>query len=339
MADEGGESVAPRQAESVIRGLGVSLRPIRSYDAAMVTDRDFGGSYNQIHTGGIFYPHGLQRTGLFIGDHLVGFSYAGLVEEEGRKVGEVSIAHVSPPVRDLGLVSLLTSRARKWLVETGTDVLRSTVNDRTGKIVHLLEKQGFTPTGRKKWWGDEVYERTIQSPADRTALLELLDGEIERKIEALGQHSDLVARAQRVERDNPHEVDIEALVTDRLNTLNILDKQAGHINIFEYPGAEAHLLSYFSPDESSDKPLLPEEREKQIGKYGITFHIGRAQRESVSELLQAQGLASYRVIDKREEVEEPITGSSIYSPKTENPLALKDSVRQLAHVASLYYAQ
>src|SRR5258708_11865144 len=162
MIGESGEAIPQRQTDDVterLQRIGISFRPISPRNASMVTNRDAESYYSSIHTGNTFFPVARQQRGLFIGDYLVGFSFAGLAEEEGKRVGEVSITHVSPPVRDLGLGSLLSTTSRKWLVESGADLLRSKVLDTTGKVKHLLQKQGFNSMGQRG--GNDVWERVI----------------------------------------------------------------------------------------------------------------------------------------------------------------------------------
>lgn len=270
--------------------LGVSFRELTNDQVNIVSDRDFGGFYQPQYTAERSLPINFSRTGVFIEDNLVAFSIAGMSDREGRLSAEVAIMHVSPVVRNRGLGVLINSMTKLMLVSKGAEVLRSEVLDDSGKIAHMLEKQGYSYVKKKYGsYGNEIWEREITSIEEKSVLQATLVAEARRAVNFLKQQADLWDAASLVDVDNPGRVDIVEVVATRLKKTIPYDKQKDHINIFGYMGNLVHLYSSFQPRELSNKQLLPWEKDQQAGDFQVTLVVRGVTPEDAQCLLATEG--------------------------------------------------
>lgn len=302
-----------------LQGIGISLRPIDGDDISMVNDRDFQGGYPYVGLLSSKYRESMDRLGIYINEQLVGYSVAGIFEQDGKKVGEVGMTHISPPMRDFGLGSVMGLVMRERLMEKDPDVLYAEVGDSTGKVQHLLEELGYEHRGKSSGAGQHpVWIREFTDVTDRKICTDKIRGALDERLPKIEQKQETMERkAEEVDKDNPYKVDVEQTVATRLATLDMFSPD-NSVNFFGYTGGKLRLARSIRNGDHG---------------YSIMLDVMDGDAETARRLLQDAGVEGrYRITPKHSFEKRRDVGIRITDNLTFDGATLTQDVQTLAKI-------
>lgn len=239
--------------KEILDELNIKLQETDLHTASLIIDRDDHGSTKYIRSVDMKFGKKKKIVSLSIRGYLVGYYLAGCFTRGDKKIGASGMVHISPPVRDLGLGSLLFLIQYQYLMESEPDVLHCQIADKTGKIYHLVKELNFHNSGEVSEKGAQpIWVREFFSEEERNTFKKYLETCIHNRLTKLARNKRKIqTQAMLVDIDNPDLVDIEQTVTERLKTPDLSDPFKT-VTFFGYRGSKVR-LTWLPAKMSSDE--------------------------------------------------------------------------------------
>jgi len=206
-----------------LKSLDIQCKKIGMNTVAMIIDRDFHGTTSYVRKLRYIYGKNYNLVGYSISGILVGYCIAGIVSKNSKKIGDIGMIHISEPMRNLGLGSLLCFIQYRYLMESKPDFLYCEIADKTGKILNIIQELNFTNSNNiSEKDGHPIWMREFISEEDRNTFIKQLEDAIKTRLIKISNIGDQIhAQAALLDVDNPDKLNFKLEAKKRINNENM----------------------------------------------------------------------------------------------------------------------